>query len=243
LCIEGWSFYWQKCKIREMKVLGLGAKWLFVLCLPVMLLTASLALAVNSPCLYQYGFDKYDVGTTTGLAEEELEKVASGLIGYFNSGEEYISLIVIKDGETLTLFNQREVIHLQDIKGLIWLDYWLLLGTFVYALGYTLVSLLWRQRRYWRRLAWGVVGGSGLTLGVMLAMGLGTLFGFDQLFWQFHVISFANDFWKLDPSRDYLIMLFPQGFFYDATLFCVLGVAAAALVLGSAAGVYLRRSR
>ena len=222
-----------------MRILSIVAKWIFILCLPVLLLTASIGCAVNSAWLYRYGFDKYDVSTVTGLTDAELERVADELINYFNSGEEYIDITVEKDGKPLDLFNQREVIHLKDVKGLIWLDYWVLLGTLVYVLGYAGVSLFWRRRQYWRQLAWGVVGGGGITLAVMLALWLGTLLGFDQLFLQFHLISFANDFWQLDPTRDYLIMLFPQGFWYDATLFCALGTAVMAAVLGGVAGGYL----
>jgi len=224
----------------KLKVLSITTKWVFILCLPVLLLTASIGGAVNSLWLYQYGFDKYGVSQTTGLAEEELGKAATGLISYFNSSEEYISLTVIKDGKLLDLFNQREIAHLKDVKGLIWLDYWVLLGTLIYALGYVGVSLFWRKRRYWRRLAWGAVGGSSLTLALMLALGLlETLFGFGQLFYQFHLISFTNELWLLDPTKDYLIMLFPHGFWYDATLFCALATVVMAVILGGVGGGYL----
>ena len=212
-----------------MKIVGTTAKWLFILCLPLLLLSASIGGAVNSLSLYKYGFEKYDISQTTGLAEEELEKAATGLISYFNSDEEHISLTLIKDGQPFVLFNQREVTHLRDVKGLFWLDYWILLGTLIYALAYAGVSL-WRKE--WRRLAWGLVGGSGLTLGLILALGLGALFNFDQLFLQFHLLSFANELWLLDPSKDYLIMLFPRGFWYNATLFCALATGIGAMILG-----------
>ena len=39
----------------------------------------------------------------------------------------------------------------------------------------------------------------------------------------FHLISFTNDLWILDPRRDYLIMMFPQGFFFDSTMFIAMG--------------------
>jgi integral membrane protein (TIGR01906 family) len=223
----------------KMRTLGIAAKWLFMLCLPILLLTASLGWATNSLWLYKYGFEKYNISQATGLADSELEKAATGLISYFNSDENYISLTVIKDGEPFVLFNQQEVMHLKDVKGLIWLDYRVLLGTLVYVLAYAGVCLLWRKGRYWRRLAWGVVGGGGITLALMLALGLGTLFGFRQLFWQFHIISFSNEFWLLDPTKDYLKMLFPDGFFYDAVLFCALGTAGLAIILGGVAGGYL----
>lgn len=222
-----------------MRIVSIVTKWLFMLCLPVLLLTASLGWAVNSLWLYEYGFEKYNISQATGLADSELDKAASGLISYFNSNEKYISLTVTKDGEPFELFNQREIIHLKDVKGLIWLDYWVLLGTLVYVLAYAGVCLLWRKPSYWRRLAWGVVGGGGLTLALMLAL----VFGFSSLFWQFHVISFSNEFWLLDPTKDYLKMLFPDGFFYDAILFGTLGTAGLVIILGGVAGGYLFSTR
>jgi integral membrane protein (TIGR01906 family) len=212
-----------------------------MLCLPFLLLTASLGWAANSLCLYKYGFEKYNVSQTTGLASSELDKTARGLISYFNSDEEYISLSVVKDGEPFELFNQREVFHLKDVKGLIRLDYWVLLGTFVYALAYAGVCLFWKKRKYLRHLAWGLVGGGGLTLVLMLALGLGTLFDFQELFWQFHVISFSNEFWRLDPATDYLLRLFTGGFFYDATILCAAISAGLAIILGGVGGFILSR--
>jgi integral membrane protein (TIGR01906 family) len=76
----------------------------------------------------------------------------------------------------------------------------------------------------------------------MLALGLVIAFDFDQFFLQFHLLSFANDFWMLDPTRDYLIMLFPQGFWYDAALFCAIATAVGAIILGGI-GWWLRRRK
>ncbi len=211
-----------------MRILGITAKGLFMICLPVLLLTASVAVAANSLWLYEYGFEKYDISQTTGLTEVELEDVATGLISYFNSDEEYVSL---------ELFNPEEVIHFRDVKGLIRLDYWVALGTLLYALAYAGVSLFWRKRKYWRQLAWGVVGGSGITLALMLMLGLGTLLGFDQLWLQFHLLFFSNEFWS---TEGYMLQLFAGGrFFFDAILFCALATVGSAVIFGGLAGGYL----
>ncbi len=215
-----------------MRALATITRWLFILCLPVLLLTASIGGAVNSLWLYEYGFAKYGISQTTGMADAGLEKAARGLIGYFNSGEEYINLTVDKDGEPFTLFNEREVLHLKDVKGLIRLDYTVLLWTLVYSLVYTLMAIFWRRGGYRRHLGWGLVGGGGLTLALMLAFGAVIFLGFDRFFLQFHIFSFANDLWRLDPTKDYLIMLFPQGFWFDATLLVAIATAAGAVVLG-----------
>ena len=225
------------------RILIITARWLLILCLPALLLTASIGFAVNSQWLYEYGFDKYNVGQATGLADSELEKAARELIDYFNSSEDFIEITLIKDGQSFTLFNQKEVAHLKDVKGLIWLDYRVLLGTGAYVLVYAVISLCWLAREYRRRLAIAIIYGSGLTIGLMLLLGLLALLDFDRFFLQFHLISFTNDLWQLDPTKDYLIMLFPQGFWYDATLFCAVLTVAIAAVLAGVAGGYLLITR
>lgn len=224
-----------------MSILSTSARWIFVLSLPVLLITASLAGAVNNSWLYQYGFSKYQVSRTTGLAPSELDKAAHGLIRYFNSDEEYVSLTVLKEAQPIALFNPREISHLKDVKELIRLDYQVLLGALFFMLTYTVASLVRPRKRH--SLAQSLLWGSGFTLALMLLAGLGTLLNFDQLFLQFHLISFTNELWQLDPAKDYLIMLFPQGFWYDATLFCALSTAALALITGGASSAYLRLSR
>lgn len=213
---------------------------LFIICLPVLLVTASVSSAMNCRWLYQYGFNKYNISQVTGLAPEELKKAADGLIHYFNSGEEYINVTVIKNGQPFVLFNEREVAHLKDVKALFRLVYKLLLGTGIYALLYASIFLARRQDRRW--LARGLVFGSGLTLVLMAALGIMIAVNFNWFFVEFHLLSFANNFWQLNPATDYLIMLFPDGFWFDATLFCAIGTAAGAIILGGL-GWWLKRKR
>jgi len=212
-----------------MKIFGIVAQWLFVLCLPVMLITASVAWAMNSQWLYRYGFEKYNVSQVTGLAPSGLEKAAEGLIDYFNSREETISLTLIKDNEPFELFKEREVGHLRDVKGLFQLVYALLLGSLLYGIIFIGLSFFWWRER---RLLRGLFYGGCLTLGLMVALGIGILLDFDRLFLEFHLFSFANDLWMLTPATDYLIMLFPQGFWYDAAVFCTIVTVVMAVVLG-----------
>lgn len=224
-----------------MKPLFILARWLFILCLPLLLIAASIGLAFNSQWFYEYGFKKYDVDQTTGLAQSELSKVAAGLIAYFNSGDELIDLTVTKDGKPFPIFNQKEITHLKDVKDLFRFDYTVLLVTFLYALLYAAAMFFWRKES--RQLAKEALYGAGLTLFLMVALGISALIDFDGLFLQFHLLSFANEFWMLDPTKDYLIMLVPRGFWFDAVLFVVLMVLAGALILGGVARGHLKYSR
>jgi len=222
---------------------GIVANVLFMVCLPMLLVTATIAFEFNSLWLYKNGFEKYNVSQTTGLSEAELEKAVRGLINYFNSDEEYISLTVIKDDKPFELFNQQEVAHLKDVKGLVRLDYRLLLGAAIYVGAYAGICLFWQRKRR-RQLAWGVVGGSSIALGMMLALGIGSMvLDFGQLYTQFHFLAFTNELWMLDPTKDYLIMLVPEGFQYDMVMLFAKITIGVAVTLGGVAGKYLWATR
>ncbi len=221
-----------------MKIISVLAKALFILCVPFFLFTASTGIAINSHWLYNAGFEKYGIEEVTGITMPELNKAATGMIDYFNSGEEYIDLQVIKDGQLFTLFNEKEVQHLKDVKGLIWFDYWVFIGTAVYMLIFTGFHV--RRNANKRNMAQGLFGGGILTLVLGAALGIGILSGFEDLFWNFHLISFSNDFWLLDPTTDYMIMMFPGEFWYDAFGFVAILTLGLAAVVGAMGGVYLK---
>lgn len=224
-----------------MRIFDVLGRWLFILSIPVLLISASLALAFNTPALYRYGFNKYNISQVSGIAPAELNKATLGLIAYFNSDETNINVVITKDGKQFTLFNEREIVHLKDVKDLVWLDYHVALYTLAYALAYAALWLFMRRARI--KLASYAVAGCMILLGLMALGAVGVLFNFDQLFLQFHLISFNNDTWLLDPSKDYLVMLFPSGFWEDATIFC-LGVAAlGAIVVGGLSLLVIRRNK
>lgn len=223
-----------------LKIAGIIARWLFVLCLPFLLLTASIWWAANSHWLYTSGFERYDVGQTTGLSQAELERIATELIDYFNSPEEYVDITANKDSQSFELFTEEEIIHFKDVKGLFRLDFYVLLGTGIFVAGCAAVSLLLRRPRYWRGLAKATLIGNGITLALMLAVGIGTLLDFDQLFLQFHLFSFSNEFWS---AEGYMVLLFPRDFWYNTAIYCAAVTAGGAIVLGGVGGGYLLATR
>jgi integral membrane protein (TIGR01906 family) len=205
---------------------------IFVMVLPLLLFTASISTAVNAVWLYKYGFARYSVSETTGITSGELDKAAHGLIDYWNNGDAEIDVTIIKDGQPFTLFNAREVGHLIDVKELIHLGYKCLLGSFIYALLFAALALFWWKDK--RLLARGLAWGSGFSLLIIAIVAVASLIDFQWLFWQFHLLSFTNDLWLLDPRTDYLIMLFPEGFWFDAALICTALMALLAFILGFA---------
>jgi integral membrane protein (TIGR01906 family) len=142
--------------------------------------------------------------------------------------------VVGKRGEEFNLFNERELVHLQDVRSLIQLDYLVQRGALLLLITYVLV-LFFGFRVGWRMLVKGLSWGSLITVGLMVVLALLAFFGFEKLFILFHLVSFPNEYWMLDPAKDYLIRLFPEGFFYDAALLGFGAVILEALLLGGIA--------
>jgi integral membrane protein (TIGR01906 family) len=207
------------------------ATLLFVLATPLFLITTNVGGVVSEPRLYTYGFDRYNIAAVTGIAPDQLERAAKQLRDYFNSDDELLDVRVELFGEERSLYNEREVLHMRDVKGLIRGVYWIQIATGAYLLLSTVVALVVARRHGARWVASALLGASLLTVGLVLAAGLVSLVAWRQLFLLFHRLSFTNNLWQLDPQRDFLLMMFPNGFFFDATLLIALATALEGILL------------
>ena len=224
-----------------MKIVLIIARCIFIICLPLLLLTATIAGEVNCSWLYTHGFEKYDVKQSLAdnglnLTDADMNGIARGFIRYFNSSDEYINLNEQQDGKTIPLFNTDEILHFRDVKNLFRFDYDVLLGTFLYCLAFSLVILFWQKDTGRKKLARDTIIGSAVTLGLMLLLGIGALLNFDTLFYDFHLIAFSNQFWSVEGN---MLLLFPDGFWYDAATYCIITIAAMAVILGGVSWAYL----
>jgi len=191
--------------------------------------------------LYDYGFDEYNISETTGISNDQLKKAAKDLRHYFNSGEESAQIQVIKDGRPFDLFNQRELLHLKDVKEIIKLFYLVQWITLAYIIIFIASGFVIQKRAFIIRISKGLLLGAVSTLALFAFMGIWALIDFDSIFLAFHHVSFSNDLWILDPSRDYLIMMFPEEFFMDAALLLVGFTVLEAIIMGGAAYAFLWR--
>ena len=208
--------------------------FLAVLALPLLFISSSVTWAINDLGLYQRGFDKYRISGRTGIEKEELASVGKQIRNYFNSSEEPLQVKASVFGSERELFNQQEVLHMRDVKGLVRGVYRVAIATAMYLLLFVALGLLvWRSRLF-ASLARLALWGSGLTVALVALVGIFSLVAFDRLFLIFHQTSFSNNYWMLDPKRDYLLILFPQGFWLDATIFVALLTLAQVIVVGGA---------
>jgi integral membrane protein (TIGR01906 family) len=213
---------------------------LFVLSIPLLLITSNVRWAANEPRLYEYSFDHYDAEARTGVARRELDFAARDLVRYFSDDRPTIQTLVTQDGRPVPLYNERETSHLRDVKDLFRTVFRAQEASLTFVLAYVVGILVWASEASLRLLARTVLGASLFTLALLGLAAVGALVGFDDLWTRFHLLAFTNDLWKLDPDTDHLIQMFPEGFWLDATLLVAGLTAVEALALLAASTAYLR---
>ena len=93
---------------------------LFVAMVPVFLIAFNVRWVINFPPLYSYGFDRYDIARYTGIERDELISAGKQVRDYFNNDADLIEVRVVVGGvRVMNLYNEREVLHMRDVKGLV----------------------------------------------------------------------------------------------------------------------------
>jgi integral membrane protein (TIGR01906 family) len=225
-----------------MNVIRSITRWLFIILIPALLLSGTIAWAFNSLWIYKDGFTKYDVSQALGVSLPQLDKSASELIAYFNNPhQEYLDINVTYDnGETAPLYDQADISHMKDVKGVLWLDYSLFLTAALYSIVYILASFIWNKRNGRKDLAKGAVWGSGLTVALLVFLGFFAVTSFDWFFTTFHEIFFPQGNWQF-PMGDHMITMFPDGFWSDVTLLVGLVALALAVIFWTIGFVSMKR--
>jgi integral membrane protein (TIGR01906 family) len=216
---------------------------LFVIALPVALVTTNIRVLANAPLVYDYAFDRYDAEQATGLSRSDLDGTGAALREYFNNGEKTFYRTVTEDGLEQSVFNARETRHMEDVKSLFVKVNRAQEASVVLVLLYAVGFFIWARDGQVRQLAVHCL--TGLALGIVTVGGIGIVaaFGFDAAFERFHTIAFANDLWQLNPATDHLIQMFPEPFWRDMTVLLGAMCAAEALAIAAVSVVYLLGSR
>ena len=208
-----------------------------ILSIPAVLLflvAGSVAWAVNDAGLYRNGFQRYNTAMRSGITDADLIVIGAELRRYFNTGAEPLAVRAPIYGIERDVFNAREIAHMYDVKRLVRGTYWVAVGSAVWILATLAGGFALRRREYVGTAARLAVWGGGVTLAAVIGVGLAAVVAFEQMFLLFHQLSFANDLWILDPRTDYLLILFPGPFWFDATMRVALTAILGAVLLLSA---------
>jgi integral membrane protein (TIGR01906 family) len=210
----------------------------FVLLLPLLIIGTSLRGLVTDRDLILRGFRDNQVATTTGLDDAQLQRIADAFVAYFRAPRGQIQMRVTAFGQSRPLFNDKEVAHMEDVQGLI--QFFLRMQIVAAAVVALRLGVAVAFDRATAPVGRELLASAGLMVALVVLVGVLSLMDFDALWTRFHQIAFRNDLWALDPASDYLIMLFPEPFWFTATIRMATGVALQTVVIGALGLVLLQ---
>ncbi len=167
--------------------------------------------------LYLWGYETFNVSASTGMSRAQLEEATDQLLTFFEGGPP-VSLKVLKGGQPAPLYNDKEMRHLDDVRNLMGWAWSVQLVSLVALIVATAGALVVGRRAGLRWLAKVALGGGLMTVASVVVLGLLALSDFQAFWTQFHILSFSNDLWLLDPRTDYLIRMFPPPFWFQVVM-------------------------
>lgn len=158
-----------------------------------------------------------------GISEADLMRYIEHTARYLRGAEQDPNFRLVIAGEEGWFLGEREVLHMQDVQHLFSLAKYL--AVFLAIVLVALFILAYRTNKLAQYL-------HCLARGSLLAILMGILsaalisLDFNRSFTLFHLLSFSNDLWLLDPATERLINLLPEAFFATAALQTALRAAA-----------------
>ena len=200
--------------MKDNHVLSYALGILFSFCLIVTLLITSVeAVTYWTPGYYEREYSKDNVTEDVHMEMDDLLDVTKEMMAYLRGNREDLHVPTIVDGQPREFFNDREIAHMEDVRGLFVGA--LVLRRICIITAFVCVALLWLLKAdialvVPRSVCWG----TGLFFAMLCVLGLVISTDFTKYFVIFHHIFFNNDLWLLDPATDLLINIVPEPFLW-----------------------------
>ncbi|HEY75596.1 MAG TPA: TIGR01906 family membrane protein [Thermoflexia bacterium] len=216
------------------------AHFLIVLTLPLVFLAVSLR-AVTGHWLVRWEYGKPDFPPDPyGLTTDERIRLASVCVDYLTTGAgiDLLADLRLSGGEAA--FNERELAHMVDVKRVFWSILWAGVVAGAVVVGGT-AALAARPATH-PRAPTALMGGSILTLAILVGVGGLMLTQWNVFFTGFHELLFPPGSWTF-PTSDTLIRLFPERFWMDVGMTVVGMIVVQAVIVGVGAFLWQRSER
>ena len=191
------------------------------------LLSVALLATVIDFCCFDLSFyrKEYTANSTeemTGMNMEDNLKATECLLDYLKDRRDDIAVTGTVNGIEREVFNERETLHMIDVKALyqkafIARNITALLGAAIMA-----YVIFFRKKTVRQFLQEGFREGVLAMVFLVFFVAVWALADFNAFWTQFHLLLFDNDLWLLDPNTSIMINLFPSAFFFHLVIHIIL---------------------
>ena len=207
------------------------------------LITSVEVVAYWIPGYYEHEYRKYQVTEDVNMEMDDLLQVTEEMMAYLRGDREDLHVMTTVGGESREFFNEREIAHMEDVRGLFIGGMGLRTGALILAAVLIVLIALHRRKETLYVLARSFQIGSAIIAAAALILGLIMSTDFTRYFTIFHQIFFDNDLWILDPRTDLLINIVPEPFFVDTAARIGLLFGGSVLILFAACFLWLYRQK
>ena len=185
--------------------------------LSIVLLLVSVNIVAFNLNHYKKSFTKYNTAEITGLDSEGLEYIIKDVLEYLKDDREKLDTEAVIKGKKREVFGNREISHMADVKKLFTKGRVLCIVSLMLFLMTNLFIV--KTNRHWKKAIPSVLLYiTAINISFLFILLLLIRIDFNKYFVYFHNIFFNNDLWKLDPNTSLLILMVPEGFFFDTTV-------------------------
>ena len=210
----------------------------------ILLITSVEAVAYWTPGYYEDEYEKYNVTADVHMEMEDLLDVTREMMAYLRGNREDLHVPTIVDGQPREFFNEREIAHMEDVRGL-FLGGLLLRRISILGAVVCLILMTVLKARIVQVLPRSICVGTGLFFAVICFLAALISTDFTKYFVIFHQIFFDNDLWILDPATDLLINIVPEPFFMDTAwrIALTFGISVGVLFFGCLLWIFAGKFR
>ncbi len=210
----------------------------------ILLITSVEAVAYWTPGYYEDEYEKYNVTADVHMEMEDLLDVTREMMAYLRGNREDLHVPTIVDGQPREFFNEREIAHMEDVRGL-FLGGLLLRRISILGAVVCLILMAVLKARIVQVLPRSICVGTGLFFAVICFLAALISTDFTKYFVIFHQIFFDNDLWILDPATDLLINIVPEPFFMDTAgrIALTFGISVGVLFFGCLLWIFAGKFR
>lgn len=210
-------------------------------CLMIIFLFTSVeAVAYWTPGYFEAEYTKYGVSDDVDMEMEDLLYVTHEMMAFLRGDREDLHVPTVVGGVEREFFNEKEIAHMVDVKGLFLAAITLRRVCAVIAV-LCVILLVLLKARVKLVLPQMLCAGTGLFLALAAVLTGIISTDFSKYFILFHKIFFSNDLWILDPATDLLINIVPEPFFMDTAARIGIVFAAMTAVLFILCYILIRR--
>ena len=178
------------------------------------LLLTSIDLLCFNRSFFRWQYSLNHTAESIGISEDGLMNATNALLDYMQDKRDDIKVIEVVNGSEREIFDERETLHMVDVKNL-YLNAMntrtvLLVGSIVIL---TLLAFTHRNQSY--TILSNAYQNGLLFLGSLIFFfAIYAIVDFNGFWMNFHYVFFDNDLFLLDPNISIMINMFPSNFFF-----------------------------